>query len=194
MRSPYRPGRLRSRILPGTGGSCWGWGFFPPTSGSAWKDTREVTAARDLREAAPRSRTEGKLRPRRRWGLAKASQGVGGSEQGSEGDSCGIPGTPWGPEYLPPRHRAPLPVPVDATVAQDREQGQGGEDQDEHQDPRGQNFQAAGKEKRTLASGEGQSWRLRRGEEARPAQCPQTLLRAPEAHCLGVQSGRGGQT
>lgn len=45
LRSPYHPGRPPSRVLPGTGGSCWGWGFSPPTSGSAWKDSREVMAA-----------------------------------------------------------------------------------------------------------------------------------------------------
>lgn len=42
-----------SQTLPGTAGSYWGWGFSPPTSGSAWKDSREVTY----------SGTEGKLRP-----------------------------------------------------------------------------------------------------------------------------------
>lgn len=35
VRTPSHPSRLHSQILPGTGGSCWGWGFSPPTSGSA---------------------------------------------------------------------------------------------------------------------------------------------------------------
>lgn len=35
VRRPYHPGRLRGPLLPGTGGSCWGLGFSPPTSGSA---------------------------------------------------------------------------------------------------------------------------------------------------------------
>ena len=59
--------------------------------------------------------------------MAKASQGAG-AERGLEGASCGVPGTPWAPEYPPSTyHRVPLPVPIDATEAQDREQGQRGE-------------------------------------------------------------------
>ena len=33
--------------------------------------------------------------------MAKASQGAG-AERGLEGASCGVPGTPWAPEYPPP--------------------------------------------------------------------------------------------
>lgn len=65
-----------SQPLPGTGGSCLGWGFSPPTSGSAWKDSREVTAAQDLRAAASCSCTEVKVKPRERAALTKAPQGV----------------------------------------------------------------------------------------------------------------------
>lgn len=55
----------------------------------------------------------------------------------------------------------------------------------------------SGKEKGTLASGEGQSWRLRRwgGAEARSVPPDPALCRrgTPETHWLGVQRGGAGR-
>lgn len=148
-RSPYHPSRPPSQILPGTGGSYWGWGFSLPISGSAWKDSREVIASRGL-SAAAAAHTH-------LWRGIQA-QGKGEvAEQGLKGVAVKFLGPP-GVLGAPPIHRGVLlPVPIHATEAQGREQGQGDEDQDDRQDPHGQSFRAARKEKGALASGEGKA-------------------------------------
>lgn len=86
--------------------------------------------AKDLREAAPCSCAERKLRPRGKGEICPRFPQEGGAEQGLERASYGVPSTPN-------RHGVPLPVPVHATAAQGGEQCPSGEDQDENQDPHG---------------------------------------------------------
>lgn len=116
VEKPPPPHRPHSQTLPGTSGSCWGWGFSPSTSGSAWKDTRLGTATRDHR-AAPRAH-RGELSSREGVGFVPGPAGRCWQSRDWEERAVGslapsrVSGAPtcqplWGP----------LPVPMDATEA-----------------------------------------------------------------------------
>ena len=89
--------------------------------------------------------------------MSENPQGEGGREA-TGAISCGIPVAP-GALGMPTAtsHAVPLPVPIQATEAQDREQGEGGEDQDEGQAPHGQHFRVARKEEGALAAVDGKA-------------------------------------
>lgn len=57
------------------------------------------------------------------------------------------PLSPPGVLGTPTHHGDPLPVPIQATETQGREQGEGAADQDERQDPHGQHFGEPGRKK-----------------------------------------------